>query len=219
MGFNNDPQQPGWAAPAPPPNWQQPRYAPPSGYPPTPQPGYSPVPPPGYMPPSYYGMPGSPPPPQKSRLPKIIGAIVLIVVLGFGGLMAIGYMVMKADEGKTYFSLTPPSDGCDLPHHITSATTDNTVYFVANMKDTLASSENLTLTEKLGGTEIDSGVVPGDNSGKDFSCVTYNQGLNFEMPGTYTIELNHNGKLESTGDITITAGAGGGGVPIPSSFP
>ena len=215
MSFNNDPQQPGWAAPPPPPNWQQtppPGYMPP-GYPPTPPPGYSQMPPPGYG----YGMPTYMPPSQKSRLPKIIGAIVLIVVLAFGSLVAIGYVGMKADEGKTYFSLSKPSDQCGLPNHITSATTDDTVYFVANMKDTLTSSENVTLVEKFAGAEVDSAVIPGDNIGKNFSCVTYPHGISFAMPGTYTIELDHNGKLEATGDINITAGSSGG-APLPSSL-
>jgi hypothetical protein len=239
MSFNNDPQQPGWAAPPPPPDWQPgpppsnwqptppPPYTPP-GYPPTPQPGYPQVPPPpGYMPPGYYpqtpppgyGMPSYMPPPRKSRLPKIIGSLVLIIVLVFGSLLVIGYVAVKQDEGRTYFSLTAPGDQCDLPNHISTATTSDTVYFVANMKDTLASSEEVTLIEKFAGAQVSSGVVPGDSSGQDFSCVTYNHGLSFESPGTYTIELDHNGKLEATGDITITAGAGGGGAPVPSSLP
>jgi hypothetical protein len=159
------------------------------------------------------------PPPQKSRWLKIIGAIALIVVLAFGSLIAIGYVAVKQDEGRTYFSLTAPGDQCDLPNHISTATTSDTVYFVANMKDTLTSSEEVTLIEKFAGTQVSSGVVPGDSSGQDFSCVTYNHGLSFETPGTYTIELDHNGTLEATGDITITAGTGGGGVPVPSSLP
>jgi hypothetical protein len=215
------PGQPGYGAP---PEWAggQPGY----GAPPEwagGQPGYG-APPewaggqPGYGAPPSYGPPGTPygappawgaPPPQpsKSRVPKIIGAIVLavIVLIAIGAVIA---FISPNHAGQVLFTTdAPTSEGaktCQVGHTVTSASVGDPIYAIYFFKNRLT-NETVTLIVLKDGQQILSTPLSSDESNgidclEDYS----NLGDILTTAGTYEFKLTtSSGETVSDGTLTI----------------
>ncbi len=217
-----DPNDPGQAPDAPPPYGTPP--ASPYGAPPDSPYGAPPPPAYGAPPTSPYGAPpdspyGAPPPPQYGAPPSAWGvpapatparkgpprrlitaltAIILVVVIGAGVLVVLG-----GGSGKVLFSRSTYNDGtktCRFDNAITTASTSDSVYMIADLKDTLKASDRYTLTVVMDGQTILTNTLA---ASKEFNCYVEQGGLGKLPAGVYKFTFTKDGKTEAEGTLTV----------------
>jgi hypothetical protein len=229
--YGSQPSSP-YAAPMPSPYGQptpdQPGYAAPPAFPygaqPTPdQPGYG-VPPafpygaqptpdqPGYgVPPAFpYGAPPAwgvaAPTSKPTMLPRIVGAVVAIVVVVIAG--AFLYGVFSGGSDKIVFSTDQPvagtSTGCTINDQVTSVRSTTSVYVSYIFGSTQGSDVLSVAITKDGQSFLPPTVIP-DTQGYDcFSDTTDLSQLPGWGPGTYHfVVTSSDGKTQATGDLTV----------------
>ena len=192
-------QPPAWGAPQPPAQ-QPPAQQPPAwGTPPAPQqPGWgAPQPPqPGWG----YAAP-APVPPKSHRLRNIILGVVGVVVLGFAALVVVA--VLNNPAGKVMFSKSiydTSRSSCTFPDPITTASTTDSIYVLAALKDTITATDSLTMEV------FKDGVSQGTQEmgqGTEVNCLWIKNNMGPLDAGTWRVTFTHNGKIEAEGTITV----------------
>jgi hypothetical protein len=177
-----DPNDPGQAPDAPPPYGAPP--ASPYGAPPA-SPYGEPPPPPYGAPPPTWGVPDSPygtPPPawgvpapaapaapaRKGPPRRLIAAVIAIIVVVV--IAAVGLAVLGGGSGKVLFSASAynmDSNTCGFDNAITTASTTDSVYVIADLKDTLKAGDSYTITETKNGQAVNSNTL---TASKEFTC-------------------------------------------------
>ncbi len=216
-GAPPNPDQPGYGNPPPPPD--QPYGNPP---PPPDQPYGNPPPPPDqpygapqypYAPPQ--GQYGGPPPSwgvpaptsRPSKLPRIIGALVVVIVLVAAGLFV--YSMTTGRSGKVVFSTDVPATGthtgCTIDHQVTTIDAATPVYATYIFGSTLGTEAISISVTKDGQTFIPATAVStADTNGIDcFSDTTDLSQLPNWGPGTYHFAATSSGTTEAEGDLTV----------------
>jgi hypothetical protein len=176
-----------WSAPSPPPTAAPPDWA--AAAPPLA----------GGQPAPAWGAP--PPPPRRSRLPRIIIGIVVVVVVLIGGLVAYAYI--NSPAGHVFFSKTAydqSSNTCQFSSSITTAATTDSVYMIAAFNDTLEVGDTYTLAVTRDGQTYGSQNATADTK---FNCYIEKGPLGPLPAGTYNFTFAHNGKTEAEGTITV----------------
>ncbi len=209
---------PAWAQPGPdaPPAWAQPGpYSQPGQPGPFGQPGA-----PYGQPGAPYGQPGAPygqpagmwaapPPAKRSRLPLVIAAIVVVLVLLAGaGLYVLGNMQVQ-DAGKVVFSTDQPvagqNTGCKVDHQVTTIPAGTSVYATYIFSSRQGSGVvYLSITKNgsqfLPATAMDTSDTQGYDCFADISDLS---AIPFDA-GTYTFTLTSGGQTISQGTLTVT---------------
>jgi hypothetical protein len=186
-------QQPGWGAPPPPP--QQPGW----GAPPTPpqQPGWGMPPAPGQP---VWGAP--PPAPKPSFLkrfgPALIGVAVVVVIAIVAGTL------LGSGSGKIYFSKTTydsTKKSCTFDSAITTATTSDDIFMLADLKDTVPSTGKATMEIFKDGVSQATEPI---SEGTEYNCYYIKTSIGPLDVGVWKVTITYNGKVEAEGSITIT---------------
>jgi hypothetical protein len=186
-------QQPGWGAPPPPP--QQPGW----GAPPAPgQPAWGAPPAPGQ--PAW----GAPPPAAKPSFIKRFGpALIGVVVVAVIAIVA-GSLLGGGGSGKVFYSKTTYDTNkktCTFDNAITTATSSDDVYMLADLKDTVPASAKATMEIFKDG--VSQGVEE-ISEGVEYNCYYIKTSIGPLDPGVWKVTITYNGKVEAEGSITIT---------------
>jgi len=193
-----------YGAPAQPPTWS----APTSGYDPSQQQyGQQPYPPQqpyGQQP--YGAVPVAAP--SKSRLPRIIGIIAVIVVAVIA-LAVVAAMLLPSNAGKVIFTTdAPTTEGaqtCKLGNQVTTVKLGDPVYINIFYKERL-SGQTVTMTILENGAVKDTESLTSDES-NGIDCLEYEQNLAsfLDSAGSWEFKLtDSNGNVVSDGILTVT---------------
>jgi hypothetical protein len=196
------PQQPAWGSPPPPPAPQQPGW----GAPPQGQPGWGTPPPqqPGWGTPPQ-GQPGwgAPPPAApggrgRKRILGIVAGIVIVVVIGFVALALFGGGSGKVTFSKTTYDTAKST--CSFESTITTATSTDAVFLLADLKDTVPANGKATMEIFKDGAS--QGIEP-ISEGTEYNCYYVKSSIGPLDPGVWKVVITYNGKVEAEGSITI----------------
>jgi hypothetical protein len=185
-------QQPGWGAPPPPP--QQPGW----GAPPAPgQPAWGAPPSPDQA--AWGVVPPAPKPSIAKRFgPVIIGVAVVAVIAIVAGSM-FGGGSGKITFSKSTYDTTKKS--CSFDSTITTATSSEDVYMLADLKDTVPSNGKASMEIFKDGV---SQAVEDISEGTEYNCYYIKSSIGPLDPGVWKVTITYNGKVEAEGSITIT---------------
>jgi hypothetical protein len=176
-------QQPPWGAPPPAPAPQQPGW--------------------GAPPPADPMAWGAPPPAQKpSLIKRLAPALVAVVVLAVVAVVA--GALFGGGSGKIYFSKATydtTSKSCSFNSTISSATTTDDVYLLADLKDTVPASGKATMEIFKDGVSQGTEDI---SEGTEYNCYYIKSSIGPLDAGVWKITITYNGKVEAEGSITIT---------------
>jgi len=194
------PAAPAWGSPVPPgwniPDPNQPGFtAPPAYYQGAPnsnQPGFA-------AQPAYYNAPMPARPRSKGVVGLVIGAFALLVIAA----AVIGYSEANQNDGVVLFSHAAIS-GCSVDKAIVSAQVNSPVYFSANLRDSFAAAEPISLSVSFNGVADTIALLPQDSA---YDCLYEAIPVDFmNTPGILILTFtNADGKVEASGTLTITA--------------
>ena len=199
------PDQPGYGAPP------APYGAPPAPYGAPPAP-YGAPPAPYGAPPAPYGAPpgwGAPAPTTRpSRLPRVIGVIVVIVALAVGGALLVA--LNGPSRGKVLFSTNVPTannSNCRVDNQVSTVSATTSVYatYIFAAKRASDSPAVQIAIAHDGATYLPPTEIPViDTRGYDcFGDTTDLSSLPNWGPGVYHFSVTSAGSVISSGDLTV----------------
>jgi hypothetical protein len=125
-------------------------------------------------------------------------AVVVVLVVGF-----VAIALLDNPAGKVFFSTTvydSASSTCAFPSAITSASSTDPIYVVADLNDTLAANDSVSMEV------FKDGVSQGTQDMTQTSqvnCIWITNNIGPLQTGTWKVVFTHNGKVEAEGTITI----------------
>jgi hypothetical protein len=132
------------------------------------------------------------------RLIAAVIAIIVIVVIG-----AVATTLLGGGSGKVLFSRSAYNEGsntCRFDNAITTASTSDSVYVIADLKDTLKAFDRYTLTVAMDGQTILTNTL---TASKEFNCYTEKGGVGQLQAGVYKFTFSKDGKTEAEGTLTV----------------
>ena len=125
-------------------------------------------------------------------------AIVVVVAIG-----AVATSLLGGGSGKVLFSTSAYNEGsntCRFDNAITTASTTDSVYVIADLKDTLKAGDSYTITETKDGQALPSTTL---TASKEFNCYMEQGGIGQLNAGVYKFTFTKDGKIEAEGTLTI----------------
>jgi hypothetical protein len=139
--------------------------------------------------------------PALSRKPKQVFAVFVaaVVIMGVIAFQMTSGGNHSSGDWKVIFSLSP-SAGCQNSKTISTATSSQPVYFLAQISDTLGATD--VVNESVAKDGVVLRVDPMTRSSNSVACIVNNLGT--LSVGKYTVTMTLGNKTEATGSITIT---------------
>jgi hypothetical protein len=129
----------------------------------------------------------------------VIG-IIVVIAIGVGAMSLLG-----GGSGKVLFSKTAYNEGsntCQFDSPITTASTTDSIFVIADFKDTLKTGDTYTITEVKDGTSL--GSPTPITASKEFNCYIEQGDIGpLTDPGVYKFTFTKDGKTEAEGTLTI----------------
>jgi hypothetical protein len=129
-----------------------------------------------------------------------VAVVAIIVVVAIG---AVATSLLGGGSGKVLFSTSAYNEGsntCRFDNAITTASTTDSVYVIADLKDTLKAGDSYTITETKDGQALPSTTL---TASKEFNCYMEQGGIGQLNAGVYKFTFTKDGKVEAEGTLTI----------------
>ena len=142
------------------------------------------------------------PPPVKSggrRKWLVVGVVVAIVVI----IGAVVVANLRTGAGNVYFSKTAydqSSTVCSFDAPITTASTGDSVYMIANLNDNLQAQDAYTIEVTKDGVSYLTSPLTAD---KEFNCYIEKSAVGPLPAGVWKFTITHNNKVEAEGTLTV----------------
>ncbi len=126
---------------------------------------------------------------------------VVVAVIVIGGLVLLANL--RTGAGNVYFSKTAYDDTsttCEFPSAVTTASTTDSVYMIANFNDTLQAQDTYSLEVFKDGASNGTMNATADTK---FNCYIEKAPLGPLPAGVYKFTFKHNDKVEAEGTLTV----------------
>jgi hypothetical protein len=129
----------------------------------------------------------------------ILAVVVAVIVIG--GLVVLANL--RTGAGNVYFSKTAydeTSSTCEFPSAVTSVSTTDSVFMIANFNDTLQAQDTYSLEVFKDGVSNGTTNATADTK---FNCYIEKASLGPLPAGVYKFTFKHNDKVEAEGTLTV----------------